>query len=302
MRILRELTRSKKPTAVALGFFDGVHRGHKAVLSRAAECRAAGLTPAAFTFSRTPKIGDRNMQLSTFEKKARLLEKIGIELLYVIDFESVKNLSPEKFVADILKGVFGAQRVFCGFNYRFGSGGSGTTDDLKRLCRAEGILAEVCAPVTVGGLLASSTEIRSRLKSGDIRTANTLLGYEFGFSGRSVEGNHIGSELHTPTINLNIPHELVLPKFGVYASRVTFDGEEHIGVTNIGVKPTIGDCNAPNCESWLPKYNGGALYGKDIDVRLIGFIREEKRFESLFELQSAIRRDGALAVRMIEGI
>ncbi len=299
MRILYDLTRSDKPTAVALGFFDGLHRGHKVVLGDAVACKPLGLLPTAFTFSRTPKPGDRNMQLLTFERKVKLLEETGIELLYVIDFETIRNKTPKQFVDEVLFGVFNAKRVFCGFNYRFGVRGSGDTSDLMKLCAERNIYATVCAPVTVGGKLASSTQIRKLLKNGDVREANRLLGYEFEISGKSVEGNRIGSSMETPTINLQIPHELVLPKFGVYASRVSFDGLSFAGVTNIGVKPTIGDYNAPNCETWMPNYHGGDLYGKHVSVRLLGFIREEKRFESIKELERAIKRDGQLALQMM---
>lgn len=300
MRILYDLIPSEAETAVALGFFDGVHRGHRAVLSDAVACKKDGLVPAAFTFRHTPKPRDRNMQLLTFERKIELLEDIGIELLYVIDFDKVRRKSPEQFVREILSGVFNARRVFCGFNYRFGVSGGGNTDDLVRLCRAENILATVCAPVTVDGMLASSTEIRGLLRDGDVRRANRLLGYEFGIRGVTVEGNHLGSAMETPTVNLMIPHELVLPRFGVYASRVSFDGKSYIGVTNIGVKPTVGDSNAPNCETWMPEYEGGKLYGKEVEVRLVGFIRPEKRFESLTELEKAIKNDGGLALRMMK--
>lgn len=302
MRIMRELIPCGDETAVALGFFDGVHRGHRAVLADAVDCKRQGLVPAVFTFSHTPKPGDRNMQLSTFERKARLFEELGIELLYVIDFNDIRSKTPEQFVSQILKEKLNAKRAFCGFNYRFGLNGSGDTSDLISLCKAQGILATVCAPVTVGGLLASSTEIRALLKKGDIRLANRLLGYEYTISGRAVRGNHIGSEMSTPTINLTIAHELALPKFGVYASVASFDGKSYTGVTNIGVKPTVGDYNAPNCETWMPRFEGGELYDKQVEVRLIGFIRPEKRFENLAELEKAIKQDGNLALRMIEGV
>ena len=296
MRIFRDLTHSGKPTAVALGYFDGVHLGHRAVLKLAVESKSRGLTPAVFTFSETPKSKDINARLSTSDDKIKIFESLGIEVLYILDFEELKNKSPETFVKEILRGVFNAKEVFCGFNYRFGRLGKGDTNELKRLCEKENIAVKVCEPVKIDGAVVSSTEIRNLLRKGEIKTANRLLGYNFGIRGASVEGSHIGTSMDTPTINLNFEDGILLPKFGVYASLVTIDGKEHIGVTNIGVKPTVGAENSPNCETWLPLFKGGNLYGKTVDVRLIEFIRPEKKFDSIDDLKKAIKHDAQTSV------
>ncbi len=298
MQIFRDLSPYSSDTAVALGYFDGVHLGHRAVLGEAVRCKSEGLVPTAFTFSSTPKSEDANSQLTTYGEKIALLEKIGIEVLYILDFELVKDKSPEQFVREIINGVFRARKVFCGFNYRFGKHGAGGTNDLIRLCTNFGITAGVCAPVKKNGVVVSSTEIRRKLKNGDVEDANTLLGYDFGLKSKVIEGNHIGSSMDTPTINLTFDESIILPKFGVYASIVTVDGKRHAGVTNIGIKPTVSEGNAPNCETWLPLWGGGDLYGKTVDVRLKKFIRPEQKFSSLGELKSAIKRDGKTAVEI----
>ena len=169
---------------------------------------------------------------------------------------------------------------------------------MTRLCSEHGIEVGVCAPVEKNGVVVSSTEIRRLLQNGDVESANALLGYDFGLKGKVVEGNHIGAAMDTPTINLSFEKDIILPKFGVYASIVTVDGQRHAGVTNVGVKPTIADGNEPNCETWLPLYKGGALYGKIVDVRLKKFIRPEQKFSGLSELQAAIKRDGKTAVEI----
>lgn len=300
MRILRELIHCDEPTAVALGFFDGVHLGHRQVLESAVKYKSEGLVPTAFIFSRTPKQNDRGRQLLTFDEKIKRFEMLGIEQLYVIDFESMRDTSPEDFVEKILSGVFNARRVFCGFNYHFGAGGSGDTAALKRLCGESGITASVSEPVEVDGAPVSSSRIRALLQDGDVATANRLLGYEYGYSGEVVEGNHLGAAMQTPTINLEIPGDIMLLRFGVYASLVNAGGKVYPGVTNIGVKPTVADDNAPNCETWMLGYDGGELYGERVEVRLIGFIRAEKRFPSMLELERAIKSNAETALKMIK--
>ncbi len=299
MRVFRDLTPSDKKTAAALGYFDGIHLGHKAVLNLALEAKSRGLVPTAFTFSSTPKSKDKNSQLLTYDEKVAMLENLGIEILYILDFEKLKDKSPESFVREIIKKVFNAGEVFCGFNYHFGKLGKGDTDTLKKLCKEENIGVRICNPVKLGDTVVCSTEIRNALKKGDIKKANALLGYDFGLKSTSVKGNHIGSKMNTPTINLRFADGIILPKFGVYASKVTIDDTEYIGVTNIGIKPTVGDRNLPNCETWLPEYSGGDLYGKTIDVRLKEFIRPEKKFDNLDELKKEIQNNGKTAVEIL---
>ena len=302
MRVYRELMPCGYPTAVALGYFDGLHLGHQAVIEAAVACKAEGLSPTVFTFEKTPKHGTEHAQLLPFNEKVKLLEKMGVEILYVIDFYRIKNLIPEEFVGDVLKRVFSAKKVFCGYSYHFGKHGAGTSADLDEICDAFGIEATVIPPVSVGGELVSSTKIRDCLRSGDIGRANKMLGYKFGYVNRSVEGNHIGTAMGTPTINLPLGEDLLLPKFGVYASEVTIEGKAYTGVTNIGVRPTVSSENKPNCETWLPDYCGGELYGKRVEVRLAEFIRPEKKFQSLAELEEAIKQDGKTAVDKIKNI
>ena len=176
MRVLRDLTPSDKKTAVALGYFDGIHLGHKAVIGKAVDAKKSGLVPAAFTFSSTPKSKDKNSQLLTYKEKLGIFEKLGIEILYILDFEQLKDYSPEDFVKKIIAKVFNAEEVFCGFNYRFGKKGAGSTDELNKLCEKENIKVGICTPVELDGDLVCSTEIRNALKNGDIKKANRFLG------------------------------------------------------------------------------------------------------------------------------
>lgn len=161
---------------------------------------------------------------------------------------------------------------------------------------------QVLPPVEEKEGVVSSTLIRELIKDGNVRRANELLGSYFGFGGEVVHGQHLGRELGTPTLNQSLHEELVVPKFGVYASCVTLDdGRKFCGVTNIGVKPTVGNF-APLCETWMPDYSGEELYGKTVDVRLIDFIRGEKKFSSLDELKKAIFDNAKTAEKMFSEI
>ncbi len=300
MLIFRELTEAPRSTAVALGFFDGVHLGHQSVIRAAVACKSQGLAPTVFTFSSTPKKGTEQSQLTGFDEKARIFEQLGVEILYIIDFNSVKNKTPEEFVSEVIKNVFRAKKVFCGYNYHFGKNGTATSDDLIRLCGEHGIEAEAKKPVKLGSQCVSSTKIREYLKDGKIIEANRMLGYDFGIASESVEGRHLGTAMNTPTINLNFESNRLIPRYGVYASVVIIGGEKYIGVTNIGVKPTVSDKGIPNCETWMPLYKGGELYGKRVEVKLREFLRPEKKFKSLAELQQSIRNDGETAVRILK--
>lgn len=299
MRILNTLEPSAEKTAVALGFFDGVHLGHRAVLGAAVECGKKGLVPAAFTFTETPKKGDENLRLMTKNQKLSMLEKLGIETLYMINFETVKNLSPEQFVKDIIGGVFRAKKVFCGFNYRFGKGGAGDSEKLVSLCREIGAEATVLPAVNFDGETVSSTLIRSLLKDGNLRQANRLLGYAFTVEGKTVRGSRVGTSMSTPTMNLELEAGVIVPKFGGYASVVELDGKSFAGVTNIGVKPTVSSRGIPNCETWMPSFTGGDLYGKEVRIHLKDFIRPEKKFDNIAQLEAAIKADSQAAQKIL---
>lgn len=236
------------------------------------------------------------------EDKKTALSEIGIQHLYMCDFKSVVDVAPRKFVEDILIKTFKAKKLCCGFNYTFGKNGEGNTQMLAEICRENGIELKVLPPVEEKEGVVSSTLIRELIKDGNVRRANELLGSYFGFGGEVVHGQHLGRELGTPTLNQSLHEELVVPKFGVYASCVTLDdGRKFCGVTNIGVKPTVGNF-APLCETWMPDYSEEELYGKTVDVRLIDFIRGEKKFSSLDELKKAIFDNAKTAEKMFSEI
>jgi riboflavin kinase/FMN adenylyltransferase len=295
---MKEQKEKRKSTAVALGFFDGVHLGHKEVInSMLKTAQEDNLTSLVYTFKDNPlaAFGKSVPFITTNKERASLLKGMGVDLVVEDDFLNIKDLSPEEFVKNILVNRFSAKKVFCGFNYHFGKGGKGDSKILQKLCNKYGIDVFVIAPVIVKDAPVSSTRIRNLLQKGSIEEANFLLDHKFGFSSIIEEGNHIGRLMETPTINQSLPDNMILPAFGVYTTGVTIDKKLYVGVTNIGVKPTVGEY-APLSETWLPKYVGGNLYGKKIDVRLLCFHRPERKFDTFEELEAAIKKDGKLAV------
>lgn len=301
MQIFNELVPAKECSAAALGFFDGIHMGHKAVIEKAVNAKNIGLSPVVLTFSQSPKgviSGNIFETLETFDHKAKHLENAGVEKLYVLDFLSVKDMSPREFVEKILIEKLNVKQVFCGFNYHFGKGGKGTGETLVSICKEFGITANVVPPVVIDGEIVSSTKIRNLLKEGNIKQANKFLGYDFGITTDIIHGNHIGKGLGFPTINQPAKEGVIVPKFGVYASVVSIEEKKYCGVTNVGVKPTIGDYS-PLYETWMPKYSGEDIYGKIATVELKEFIRPERKFESMEVLKQTVLKNGEQAIEII---
>ena len=298
-----EILPEKSGTAIALGYFDGLHKGHRNVISLAAAEKENGLTPVCFTFSKSPKSvlnGTQSNALMTNEDKIKTLERLGIERTYQADFEKIMNMPAKDFAQKILIDTLKAEKLFCGFNYRYGKNGEGSAETLKSFCDNKGVELTVVPATESEGEVVSSTLIRKLIADGNVKRANELMCSRFGFSSVIEHGKRLGRELGTPTINQPLCSELVVPKFGVYASIVTLEnGETYCGVTNIGIKPTVGG-NTPLCETWMPKYIGGEIYGQSADVRLLEFIRKERKFSGIDELKNAIIDNSKTALKIYE--
>ena len=280
-------------TCVALGFFDGVHRGHRAVIDACCADKG-GDSAVVLTFRESPAAAlgaEVPPSLTDNARKAALIAQTGADAVIFADFLSLRDLSPADFVRTILRDRLRARRVFCGYNYRFGKFGAGDTAALIRLCADEGIEAVTVPPVGVDGESASSTRIRELLLAGEIERANRMLGYPYAIGGEIAGGNHIGTTLGFPTVNLVIGEGLCVPRCGVYASRMTVGGRTFPGATNIGVHPTVGEIERPICETFLIGYDGGELYGSAALCELTDFIRPERRFASTDELTEQVEKD-----------
>ncbi|MBR3835343.1 MAG: bifunctional riboflavin kinase/FAD synthetase [Clostridia bacterium] len=278
-------------TAVALGNFDGIHLGHSAVLEKTVEMSKDTLTATVMLFdehSLKAVSGEAPPMLMTDSERLEFLTQKGLRVR-TVSFADIRSLSPEDFVKNILVDRLNAKAVVCGFNYRFGKGASGDAKLLKKLCKAENIECITVDEVLCDSLPVSSTAIRKAIENGDIVLANNMLGRAFGFGAVVVDGEKRGRTWGFPTINQHLPDGLVVPRFGVYESRVTIDGKEYKGVTNIGKRPTVGTDTVLS-ETHIIDFSGD-LYGRDVFVSLIRFIRPEKKFSSFDKLALQIKND-----------
>lgn len=303
MRIIKELEYSQKPTSVALGYFDGIHLGHRSVILNAVDhARKNDLIPTVFTLLQSPRkvlFNEKVEGIITVGEKLDILENMGIEQVYIIDFTEIRNITAENFISDILKNCFHAKYAVCGFNYHFGKSALGNRNVLKELCCDLGIDSDSQDQICYEGMPISSTRIRKCIAHGDIPSTNAMLGRKYGFYLPVIHGRQLGRTWGTPTLNQLFPNGLVCPKFGVYASEVTVCGKKFFGVTNIGIKPTVGSDDIL-IETWMPDYHGNDLYDEAIDVRLIEYIRGEKKFDTLDRLKEEIILNGQQAKKIFE--
>ena len=276
----------------ALGFFDGIHLGHRTVLRRALDVAGNALTPTVFTFDTLPKLQDGGRLLSR-EERDRRLSQMGFSECIIADFVFLRNFSPEEFVKTVLVDALQVTAVCCGENFRFGKNGAGDVAALKRWGDIFGFDVHILPLTPVDGEPVSSTRIRRALAAGDMLTVNRLLGHPYEITATVVDGAHLGRTFGTPTINQQLPVNTAYPPFGVYASAVEVDGTVHHAVTNIGIKPTVGG-NTPLAETWIFDYRGN-LYGQTVTVRPVRFLRAEQTFASVEELKAQIVADGEAA-------
>ena len=270
--------------AVALGTFDGLHRGHLSVLSI-----PDGFDKTALIFSLPPKqvkTGDIHLLL-TPEEKIKKFEELGFRV-ETLNFDEVKHLSPEEFL-QFIKKELNPKLISCGFNYHFGFKGMGNSETLKKFCEENGITLRLCDPVCEEGEPISSSRIRNHLKKGEIEKANLLLGYDFSFTAPVIKGDGRGKTLGFPTINQAYPQALAPLKFGVYLSEINIENKIYKGITNIGIRPTF-PLNYIISETFIKDFSGD-LYEKELKITLKEFIREEKKFSDPTELKNQVLKD-----------
>lgn len=301
MKIYKDIIGTGEPLAIALGFFDGLHRGHQSVI-KAAQQKRLGLTVAMLSFSQSPRslLSHKPIpRLMTAGQRYELLDSLGVEVLYELDFDSVRDLSAEDFVAEVLSKKLMAKSLFCGFNYHFGKQGAGDERRLHELGDKYGLSVSTLPPVFFEGRAISSSRIRESLKNGEVDKAAQMLGRYFSYSFEVSHGNRLGTKMETPTINQYFPDDFILPKFGVYATIVDIAGKAYPAVTNIGIRPTVGS-DIPLSESWILSGDIGSVYGQAVNVQLVEFLRSEMKFAGIPQLQSAIKSDGERAKNVFE--
>ena len=283
-------------TVIALGFFDGVHIGHGALLRKTVErARELNATSAAFTFDRAPKefVTGVTVPLLTgvAERRALIRELYGIARTIVAPFDNAMMTMPWRSFLELLVSRHGAVHLVAGHDYRFGYKNEGTPDILRAWCAEHGLGCDIIPKVEFHGVTVSSTHIRALVEAGDMAGAAAFLGHPYTVIGTVKHGKHLGTEELFPTVNLMPEPWRVLPRFGVYAVRVMLDdGTVYPGVTNVGIRPTIVDDNRVTIETNLIDFDGD-LYGKELKIEFLRYLRGEKKFSSMAELHAQIARD-----------
>ncbi len=276
---------------VALGLFDGVHIAHRMLLERArCEAERLGVPFVVFTFPQESKSLKRGvLRLYSTEEKLRLLEGLAVDICILCDFEAVRDMSKERFVDELLIGSLGARVAVCGYNFTYGSGGAGNATTLADRLRKWGAEAIVIDEKKYFDEEISTSEIRARLQARDLRGASRLLGGAYFITGTVVHGRGDGRSFGIPTMNVDLDDGLFSLGSGVYATAVIIDGVRYLSLTNLGTCPTFGERDA-HAECFVLDYEGN-LYGKNVRIYFLEFLREEKRFGSKEELIMQINID-----------
>ena len=286
---------NKSKRVIALGFFDGVHRGHGALLETVVrKAKELGATASAFTFDRSPTAaitGQVVPLLSSVEDRAWLMRTCyGIQEVIVSSFDGMMRMDWRDFITEYLVKELGVVHVVAGHDFHFGYKGEGNVDRLREICGEMGIGCTIIPPVQIDGITVSSTYIRGLIAQGDMDRACEFLGHPHLISGTVVHGKQLGRTLGIPTANLVLPESVLVPAFGVYATRVHVAGGTHLAVTNVGVRPTVDDSNQVTVEPWILDFEGD-LYGQTMEVELHTHLRGERKFDSLEQLQQEIFRN-----------
>ena len=284
----------KNKTIYALGFFDGVHIGHGALLETCREVAREGRqSSGVVTFSSHPDtlvLGQTPRLLNTPEDRERLLRRrYGVDTVVTLPFDKKMRDMPWKAFLELLRREYGAAGFVCGADFRFGAGGTGNAGLLAIYCRSESLPWAVVPEQTLDGIRISSTYIRELIENGEMSTAVKFLGHPHILTGQVIHGRHLGSTLGIPTANLRLPAELAVPKFGVYMCRCVIDGKEYSAVTNVGVRPTVSGQDV-TVEPWILDYEGD-LYGREITLEFYRFLRPERKFPDLQALKAEILRN-----------
>lgn len=297
MKIFKSLDEihDTEPAVIAVGNFDGVHKGHQEIIKRTIrEAGSIGIKSAVFTFTNHPRnLLDRKHAVKNIqypEDKIRIFDIMGVDYLFSIPFdERIMDMEPDDYIEHILIEKMNMREVFCGFNYHFGHKAKGDVELLVKKGVELGFGTHVLEPYMIDGNVVSSTLIRKMISEGRMEECEKYLGRFYSLGGEVVKGNQIGRTMGFPTCNLEVDETMVTPPNGVYITYCVYKGEHYPSVTNVGVKPTIGG-HVKNIETHLFDFDR-TMYGEKIRVEFIRLIREEIKFDSLEDLSAQIEKD-----------
>ncbi len=300
MKIIDERTPAGGDTCVSVGYFDGMHLGHRAVVGEAVRCaKSHGRRSAVLTFNMAAARADKKGEadLLPLSDREEQFEALGADVLAVLDFAAIRSLSGEEFVGSILVGLLSAKAVFCGGDFRFARGGGCGVEELRALCAPRGIAVRVVNDVLDENRPVSTTRIKELIINGEMSAAAALLGRRYGLTLPVRHGKGLAHRLGFPTINQRFPGGLVRPRFGVYKTLVRAGGREYTGVTNVGVRPTVEHADGGVfIETYLIGFEGD-LYGEDVRVEFVRFVRDERKFDGEDALRRRVQADIAAVER-----
>lgn len=292
----------EEPVALSLGKFDGLHKGHEFLLRAVIEKKKSHLAAAVFTFDIPPASladGKASGLITTNQEKLRLFELLGVDYLIECPFtKEMMHMDAEEFIRQVTKKLC-VKYFIVGTDFRFGYQRRGDYRLLLHCAEEYGYQVEVLKKVQYGGRDISSTFIREEIQKGNMELTEELLGYPYFIKGVIIHGNQIGRTLGFPTINILPPKEKLLPPFGVYLSRVQIGEDSFLGITNIGRKPTINQENPVGVETYIYNFNKN-VYGLEARVDILKFLRPEKKFQDLVELQEQLRQDIVLGRSLLQ--
>lgn len=280
-------------TAVAVGKFDGMHKGHELLMEKLLEQEKTGLSSVIVTFDVSPRVllkKDLEKYLITNEERVEMLRHEGISCLVQCSFANeIKNLEPEEFIRLLVQNLH-MKYMVCGTDFRFGRMGRGDAALLKQLAKTYDFTLEVVDKLQFSRRDISSTYIREEIAAGNVAAANALLGYPYFIWGVVTHGRQLGRQYRMPTINIYPSKEKLLPANGVYITEVDIDHRIYHGVTNVGVKPSVGDHNIANVETHILDFSRD-IYEKQVKITFLEHIRPERKFATVDELFRQMERD-----------
>ena len=306
MRVIERETAflSDRPSAVAIGKFDGIHRGHQSLLRHVLERKERGLQAVVFTFDPSPAVffsGENLPELTTKREKRKIFEELGIDVL--IEFplnDGTVAMEAERFIEEILAGRLRTAYIAAGTDLSFGRGGKGDAALLEKMAGRFGYFAEVIEKVCLDGVEISSSYVREVVRAGDMEKVARLIGEPYSVCGVVSHGKKLGRKLGMPTVNILPEEEKLLPPYGVYFSEVSVGERVYQGITNIGCKPTVSGEGETSVETYLYDF-AQDIYGREITVRLFSFHRPEQKFASVEALKAQMAADIACGRRYHHG-
>ena len=290
-------TKFKDETAITVGKFDGVHKGHHLLTEEIISKKQQGFKSCMITFSTPPRetlLDEKNPSLITNKEKVYMLEQKGLDYLIEAPFDDRLMHTDARSFIEFLVNNLNMKYMVSGSDFTFGNKGAGDVKLLHTLSKELGFEYKEIAKIKRNDVEISSTYIRSQLVEGNIDIVNDMLGYEYFVWGEVVHGAHLGTKIGIPTINVMPESSKLVPRYGVYVTTIDFDGRIYHGVTNVGTKPSVSDENVVGIETNILDYNGN-LYGRFVKITFKSFLRPEMKFSSVEELKAQMEHDKKVA-------